>query len=105
MIAYDEEKSLKGLYVLFVFFQSIMLLIVYSFAYTALAALTAQKSAYTFMAYFPVVLVVVGFPVILYASRKRFKAGKRLSSVAWVMGWASVMIVGLYYHLSKLAGA
>ena len=74
MYAYDEEKSAKDLYILFVFFQSIMLLIVYSFAYTALVALTMQKNTYTMMIYFPVVLVVVGYPFILYKTRKKFKS-------------------------------
>jgi hypothetical protein len=35
-------------------------------------------------------------------TRKMFKAGKRLRAVAWMMGWASLIIVFLYAHLSQL---
>lgn len=105
MYVYNEEKDLKSLYRLFVLFQYFMALIVYVLAYTAWVAVSVQieKNALTSMAYSPVMLVIAGYIVVMYKTRKIFKKGKRLSATAWVIGWASVMVVGLYYHVSKLA--
>lgn len=106
MVVYDDEENARALYRLFIFFQYLMVLIVYTLAYTAWVAVSVQvaKNGLTVMAYLPVMLVVIGFPIALYKTRKRFHSEKRLSAVAWVMGWASVMVVGLYYHVSKLTG-
>jgi len=81
-----------------------MLLIVYGFVYTSFVAvkLATVKYGLTFMAYLPEVLALVAYPVVLYQTRKMFQQGKMLRAVGWMMGWASLIIVLLYLHLSQL---
>ena len=88
----------------FMFFQMFMVLTVYGFAYSSLVAVKMTVSNYglTFMTYLPEVLAVIGYPMVMFKTLKMFKAGKRLSAVAWMLAWASVIIVALYAHLSQL---
>jgi hypothetical protein len=103
---YNDEQNKKASQVLFYFMQMLMLLIVYGFVYTSFMAvkLAAAKYGLTFMAYMPVILVLVAYPVILYKTRKMFQNGKILRAVGWMMGWASLLIVLLYAYLSQLIG-
>ena len=105
MQKYDDMTNTRGIYILFVIFQSFMLLIVYSIVYTSFIAarIASEKYGLTFMVYLPAVASLVGYPVILYKTRKQFQKEKRLRAIVWVMAWASVIIVGLYFHLSKIA--
>ena len=86
--------------------QMFMLLIVYGFVYTSFVVvkLAAAKYSLTFMVYLPEVLALAAYPVVLYKTRKIFQQGKMLRAVGWVMGWASLIIVLLYLHLSQLVG-
>ncbi|UFH59432.1 hypothetical protein [Sulfurovum mangrovi] len=104
MQKYDDAMTKRGLYLYFVIFQSVMLLIVYAFVYTSFVAvrLAVEKYDLTFMAYLPAVLALVGYPIVLYKTRKQFRNNKTLRAVMWVMSWASVIIVGLYWHLSHI---
>ncbi|MFT7879395.1 MAG: hypothetical protein ABXS91_03285 [Sulfurimonas sp.] len=104
MQKYDDEITKKGLYLYFVIFQAVMLLIVYAFVYTSFMAVRLAVAKYdlTFMAYLPVVLALVGYPIVLYKTRKQFQNSKTLRAVMWVMSSASVIIVGLYWHLSHI---
>ena len=104
MDRYDDEVMMKGLYLFFVIFQALMLLIVYAFVYTSFEAtrLAVAKYHLTFMAYLPVVLALVGYPVVLFKTRKVFQKKKMLRALVWVISWASVIIVGLYWHLAKI---
>lgn len=106
MQKYDDMTNTKGVYLLFVVLQVSMLLVVYSFVYTSLIAvkLASEKFGLTFMAYMPVVLALIGYPVVLYKTRKMFLQEKRMRAAGWVMGWASLIIAGLYYYLSKITG-
>ena len=83
-----------------------MLLIVYGFVYTSLVGvkLAAEKYSLTFMGDGPEGGALVAYPVVLYKTRKMFQQGKMLRAVGWVMGWASLIIVLLYTHLSQLVG-
>ena len=83
-----------------------MLLIVYGFVYTSFVGvkLAAEKQSLTLMVYVPEVFALVLYPVVLYRTRKIFQQGKMLRAVGWVTGWASVIIVFLYLHLSQLVG-
>jgi hypothetical protein len=54
------------------------------------------------MTYLPEVITLVVYSVVMYKTRNMFKEMKRLRAVAWLMGWASVIIVFLYAHLSQL---
>jgi hypothetical protein len=105
MQTYDDITNAKGLYILFSIFQAFMLLIVYSIVYTSFIAakIASEKYGLTFMVYLPAMAGLIGYPVILYKTRKLFQKEKRLRAVVWVMAWAFVIIVGLYLHLSKIA--
>ena len=83
-----------------------MLLIVYGFVYTSFVGvkLAAETQSLTLMVYAPEVFALVLYPVVLYRTRKIFQQGKMLRAAGWVTGWASVIIVFLYLHLSQLVG-
>lgn len=104
MYKYDDASTAKGLFLFFVMFQVVMLLIVYAFVYTSFEAtrLAVEKYHLTFMAYLPVVLALAGYPVVLYKTRKLFQKNRRLRAVMYVMAWASVIIVGLYWYLLNI---
>ncbi len=101
---YNDKSNDAAANVLFMLFQMFMILTVYGFAYTSLVAvkMTVAKHGLTFITYLPEVLAVIGYPVVMFKTMKMFKAGKKLSAVAWMMAWASVIIVALYAHLSQL---
>ena len=103
---YNDKQNRTAVLGFFYIMQIFMLLIVYGFVYTSLVGvkLAAAKYHLTFMAYLPEVLALVAYPVVLYKTRKMFQQGKMLRAVGWVMGWASLIIVLLYTHLSQLAG-
>jgi len=103
---YNDEQNKKASQALFCIVQMFMLLIVYGFVYTSFVAvkLATVKQSLTFMAYIPVVLALVAYPVVLYKTRKMFQNGRMLRAVGWVMGWASLIIVLLFFHISQLVG-
>ena len=101
---YNDKDNQAGANVMFMFLQIFMLLIVYGFVYTSFVAVKLAIAKYdlTVMTYLPEFIALVVYPVVLYKTRGMFRQGKRLRAVAWVMGWASVIIVFLYLHLSQL---
>lgn len=103
---YNDEQNKKASQALFYIVQMFMLLIVYGFVYTSFIAVQMAIVKYhlTFMVYLPEVLALVAYPVVLYKTRKMFQQGKMLRAVGWMMGWASLIIVLLYTHLSQLIG-
>lgn len=104
---YNDEQNKKASQSLFYIVQMFMLFIVYGFVYTSFVAVKLAVAKYnlTFMTYLPEVLALVAYPVVLYKTRKMFQEGKMLRAVGWMMGWASVIIVLLYAHLSQLIPA
>jgi len=105
-VHYYDEKNEAAAAKLFGFFQIMMLLTVYLFAYTAYVGLNAaaEASPKTATGYLPEIIAVLFYPTLLYRMRKRFWKGRYLSAVAWCMAWASVIIVALYLHLDRSAG-
>ncbi len=103
---YNDEQNKKASQILFYIVQIFMLLIVYGFVYTSFIAVKLATAKYnlTFMAYLPEVLALTAYPVVLYKTRKMFQQRKMLRAVGWLMGWASLIIVFLYLHLSHLVG-
>ena len=101
---YSDKSNDAAANIFFMFFQMFMVLTVYGFAYSSLVAVKMVVATYglTFMTYLPEVLAVIGYPVVMFKTLKMFKAGKRLGALAWMMAWASVIIVALYVHLSQL---
>jgi len=101
---YNDKSNESAANVFFMFFQIFMLLTVYSFIYTSMVAVKMAVAKYdlTLMTYLPEFMATVGYPVLMFKMLKLFKSGKRLRAVAWMMAWASVIIVALYAHLSQL---
>jgi hypothetical protein len=105
MMQYYNDKDYQvGSNVMFMVFQMFMLLIVYGFVYSSFAAVKLAVTNYelTFMTYLPEAISLIVYPVVLYKTRQIFRQDKRLRATALVMGWASVIIVFLYAHLSQL---
>ena len=101
---YNDQDNKAGANVMFLLLQIFMLLIVYGFVYTSFIAVKLAIAKYdlTVMTYLPEVISLIVYPVVLYKSRQMFRQGKKLRATAWVMGWASMIIVFLYAHLSRL---
>ncbi len=101
---YNDNDNQTGSNVLFMIFQMFMLLIVYGFVYTSFIAVKLAIAKYdlTVMTYLPELISFIVYPVVLYKTRQMFRQDKRLRAAAWVMGWASIIIVFLYVHLSQL---
>jgi len=105
---YDYERTnTSAAKLFFMFFQMIMVLIVYGFIYTAMVGvkLAISKYALSSLTYLPEIAAIILYPAVLYRTRKMFNQKKHLRAVAWCMAWASVIIVVLYLHLSKLIPA
>ncbi|HHO65460.1 MAG TPA: hypothetical protein ENJ71_02945 [Epsilonproteobacteria bacterium] len=103
---YNDKSNEAGSNVLFMLFQMFMILTVYGFVYTSMVAVKIAVAKYdlTVMTYLPEFIATLGYPVVMFKTLKIFKSGKRLRAVAWMMAWASVIIVALYAHLSQLIG-
>jgi hypothetical protein len=104
---YNDKSNKKAANTMFTVFQIFMMLIVYSFVYISFVAVgvAIEKSSLTFMTYLPEVLTTLVFFLVVLKTRKMFKRGKRLTALGWLVGWASVLIVFLYAHLSQLVPA
>ena len=101
---YNDKSNDAGANVLFMLFQMFMVMTVYGFVYTSMVAVKMAVVKYdlTVMTYLPEFIATLGYPVVMFKTLKMFKSGKRLRAVAWMIAWASVIIVALYLHLSQL---
>ena len=101
---YNDRSNEAAANLFFMFFQMIMLLIVYGFVYTAFIGvrLAMEKYGLSSVVFFPELAALILYPVVLHRTRRMFKAKKRLRAVAWCMAWASFIIVVLYVHLDRL---
>lgn len=101
---YDDKTNAKGAYFIFVAVQVVLLLVVYGFVYTALVAVKLAIAKYhlTAMAYLPVVFAMFAYPVVLYKTRIQFRKSRQMRAVAWMLGWAALLIVLLYLFISQL---
>lgn len=101
---YNDKDNNTAAKVMFMVFQIFMLLIVYGFIYSALIAVKLAISEYglIWLTYLPEILALIGFPVILYKTRRMFEKEKRVRAIGYVMGWSALIIVMLYMHLSQI---
>lgn len=101
---YNDKENQAGAKILFMFLQMLVLVIVYIFVYTAFYAVgfAIDKNSVSQWMYFPVVMALVVFPVLLYRHRQIFNAGHWLLAVSWVMGTASLTIVLIYVYIAQL---
>lgn len=103
---YDDRQNEKAAKIIFFVFQACIFLLVYGVVHTSFAALhiAAKKHNLTFMAYFPVVFVLIFYMGVIYKTVKIFQSQKKIDAVLWSLGWAGAGIAGLYFYLSALAG-
>ena len=103
---YNDKTNQAGAKMIFMFAQVLVLSIVYIFVYTSFLAVhyAIDKYDVSTVRYFPVVLALIIFPILLYKYRQMFNAGRMLSAVTWMMGTASLTIVLLYVYIAQIAG-
>jgi len=90
----------------FMLMQILILLIVFSIIYTSFVAVqyTIKEHGISSLAYLPVLLALILFPVLLYRYRQMFNRGKMLGASIWTISSSSVVIIVLYFYIDKLAG-
>ena len=86
--------------------QMVVLTVVYIIVYTSFLAVGYAIETYELspVMYFPVVLALVIFPILLYKYRQMFNEGKMLTAITWMMATASLTIVLLYVYIDQITG-
>ena len=104
MQIYDDNQNKSGMKIAFMFMQMMVLMVVYIIIYTSFMAVGFAIKEYdaNMMMYFPVVIALVVFPVLLYRYRKMFNAGRMLVASIWTMASASLVIVLLYVYIAQI---
>jgi len=103
---YNDKDNKSGMKVIFMIGQMMVLSIVYIFVYTSFLAVKYAIDKYDAspVMYFPVLVALVIFPILLYKYRKMFNAGHMLLATTWMMGTASLTIVLLYVYIAQITG-
>jgi hypothetical protein len=106
MQKYDDNTNRSGMKIVFMVLQMFVLSIVYIFVYTTFLAVGHAIDKYDMspVMYFPVLVALVIFPVLLYKYRQMFNAGRMLIATTWMMGTASLTIVLLYVYIAQITG-
>ena len=106
MQKYNDMTNKNGMRIIFMFMQMFMLLIVFGIIYTSFVAVqyTIKEQGVSSMAYLPVLLSLILFPILLYKYRQMFNRGKMLGASVWTISSSSVIIIALYLYIDKLAG-
>ncbi len=101
---YNDEKNKAGAKVMFMLAQMVVLSIVYIIVYTSFLAVgyAIEQYGVSPVMYFPVVVALVIFPILLYKYRQMFNAGKMLVAFVWMMATASLTIVLLYVYIAQI---
>ena len=105
MEIYDDKVNQSAMNFIFMIVQMLVLMIVYLFAYSSLflVKLAIEKEGVSAIMYFPILVAIILFPVLLYNYRKMFKKGKMLMAFSWMMGTASLTIVLLYAYIYQFS--
>jgi len=106
MEKYSDQSNKSGMKILFMLLQMVVLTIVYIFIYTAyrVVELSIEKYDTSIVMYFPVVVALVVFPILLYKYSQMFNVGNMLVAVTWTMGVASLTIISLYFYIAQISG-
>ena len=104
MQKYNDNANKSGMKVIFMLGQMMVLLVVYIIVYTSFLAVgySIEKYDVSPMMYFPVVVALVVFPILLYKYRQMFNSGKMLLSTIWTMVSASLIIIFLYVYIAQI---
>lgn len=103
---YNDEQNRAGLKALFLLVQLVVLGVVYTILYTSFLAVKYAIEQYgvSVVMYFPLVVAMVIFPILLYKYRKMFNAGRMLGAVTWMMATASLSVLFLYLYVVQMVG-
>ena len=106
MQKYDDTKNKNGMNIIFMIAQMVVLSVVYIIVYTSFRAIqyAIEKFELSVVMYFPVVVAMIVFPVLLHRYRQMFKAGNMLGASIWTMASASLVIVLLYVYIVQIVG-
>ena len=101
---YSDKSNENAVTIMFMFFQILMTLVVYGFIYTSFIAvkIVVEKYSLSLVNYSPEIISLVVYFIVLTRTRKMFNSVKKLRAIAWLTGWASLIIVSLYFHLTQL---
>lgn len=106
MQKYDDKENAKGVYIIFVVVQMILLALMYTILYAAFKATQLSVEKYdlnAFTAFAPTILVFVAVPVLLYRTRKIFLQGRMMVAILWMMALLSVFLVGIMIHVTNIS--
>ena len=106
MQKYDDKQNAKGVYIIFVVVQMILLALMYTILYAAFRATQLSVEKYdlnAFTAFAPTILVLVAVPVLLYRTRKIFLQGRMMVAILWMMALLSVFLVGIMIHVTNIS--
>ncbi|MEA1879916.1 MAG: hypothetical protein U9N11_04675 [Campylobacterota bacterium] len=106
MKKYDDKQNAQGVYIIFVVFQMILLAIMYTVGYAAYRATELSVEKYglnAITAFAPTIIVLIAVPVVLYRTRKMFRAGRMMEAILWMMALLSIFLVGLMMHVSNIS--
>lgn len=103
---YNDEKNKAGATVLFMLAQMVVLIMVYIIVYTSFKAVgyAIEQHDVSPVMYFPVIVAMVVFPILLYKYRQMFDTGKMLLAFIWMMASASLIVVLLYVYIAQITG-
>jgi len=96
--------NIKGSNIAFTIGAGIVFLMVSMIIYISYVTvgLAIEKNGVSPAMYFPIGIVAVIFPMLLYKSRQTFLSGKMLLGFLWMMASASVSIILLYIFLALI---
>lgn len=106
MKKYDDAENAKGVYIIFVTFQMILLALMYTIVYASFRATQLAVEEYSlneWTAFAPTVIVFIAVPILLYRTRKMFRQGRMMEAILWMMSLLSVFLVGLLMHVSNIS--
>ena len=97
-------KSNKTMDIGFIILEGAIFLIVALFIYIASFAVRVSVIKYgtSPLMYFPLVLVTIIFPILLYKYKQMFSQGNFLIAFVWLMGTSSFVITMLYFYIPSL---
>lgn len=94
----------KGANIAFMVAQVVVFTVVFMIIYISYltVGLAIEKNGVSPAMYFPIFMVFVIFPILLYKSGEMFRAGKMLMATLWMMGTASMSMILLYVFLALI---
>ena len=106
MKIYNDKENAKGVYIIFVAVQMILLALMYTIVYASYRATELAVEKYelnALTAFAPTIIIFIAVPVLLYRTRKIFRQGRMMEAILWMMALLSVFLVGLLMHVSNIS--